>query len=230
MLLILVALGAAGLASARLGDLRRERLARGAWDVRRGDVLKVEGRSELDRARGLYLEGELGRALELLRDQATEEADELREQAQEALLLDVPPGRSVPRTRRLAMRGEDLDLARVVDDGDQRSLEVLGFRGDHLESLPLELVEPGGEPLREQPLERLPLGPVTRFDSGRLTGSPTLLVGHRRDGRHVLDVVAGAGQRLRVYRFSGGSPPRVDGRRISAEGGSWTWEGDRFSR
>lgn len=231
--LILLAglLAAVGVASGQAEEFRQERRARQAWEVRRGDVLQREGRGDLMQARARYLEGDLASALELLHQSDSQEADDLRVEVEDAFFVDTPWPGMVPHRRRIALRGEPVDLARVVDDGEDRFLEVHGFRGNRLVQLPVEVLDPEGEPLRQGRLDRVPLGQVVRFDSGRLTGGPNLLVGHRRDGRQLLDVVVGTGERLRLFRFSGESAPRIDGRQVSVEGeGRWRWEGDRFVR
>lgn len=236
LLLLLCALGAAAAAATRADDFRRDLRADQAWQVRRGDVLRQDGRGDLAQARARYLEGDLAAALDLLRHDDSEAADEVRNRVEEALAVDTPWPGMVPRHRRLALRGEETDLARVVQDGEDRFLEVQGFRGDRYGRLPLEILDPGGEPLRKDRVERVPLGQVVRFDSGRLTGAPNLLVGHRRDGQELLDVVVGTGERLRLFRFTARSAPRIDGRQVSVESEGeqdrerWRWEGDRFVR
>lgn len=236
LLLLLCALGAAALAATRADDFRRDRRADQAWQVRRGDVLRQEGTGDLAQARARYLEGDLAGALELVRNDDSDDADDLRTQVEESLAVDTPWPDVVSRHRRIAFRGEEPDLARVVEDGQDRFLEIHGFRGDRYGRIPLQMVDPSGEPLRQDRVERVPLGQVVRFDSGRLTGAPNLLLGHRRDGRELLDVVVGTGERLRLFRFEGGSAPRLEGRQVSVESeseqdrGRWRWEGDRFVR
>ena len=216
-----------------------------AWQVRRGDRLQAEAdtlRAARDpaadraRARALYLEG---RFLECL-DARPEGADELREDAEDALLVDVPWPETVLRTRRLAEGAPEggRDLARVVDEGagEGLALEAFGLReGRHLR-LDLELQAPGGRRLREGSLKRLPLGELVAFEAARLGGLPALRVEHLRDGHPLLDLGVGTPKGLRFHRFQGGGRPRLEGREVTVprEGGGeperWRWEGGRFVR
>jgi hypothetical protein len=218
--------------------------ARRAWEIRHvqglEEALEVladhdDAQASLVRARVAFLQGRLLPCLDLLAGDAREDQegwDSLREQAWEALALDVPWPATVPSWVRLA----EGDLVRVVDDGGSEGLflEAFGERQGLHGPLRCELQRPEGTRLREDRPLRVPLGGSARLEAVKIGASGFVRVEHLRQGRRTLDLGTRAPWGLLLFRFQGASAPTLEGAtvRIPAEKGRkvqrWTWEDGGF--
>lgn len=193
-----------------------ERRARQAWELRRGDVLLDSAPSELERARGLFLEGRFADALLALRELSGDEALALRRRAEEALVLDVPWPERVVQKLTVDLDGDGLgELVRVVDPGFEEAarLEVFLPKREYAVVEP-EFRRPGGEPLDKQP----DLANLRALRTGNLTGRADAVL---RTASNLVILVRGPV----AYVFSGKAQLEEDGVRSD---GLWRWQSDRF--
>jgi len=187
------------------------------------------------RAQRAFLQGRFLPCLDLLAEDSREEQEgwvSLREQAWEALALDVPWPATVPAWVRLA----EGDLVRVVDDGGSEGifLEAFGQRQGLHGALRFEIQRPDGTRLREDRPLRVPLGGSARLEAVKIGGSGFVRVEHLRQGRRTLDLGTRAPWGLLLFRFQSTSAPALEGAtvRVPAEKGRkaqrWTWEDGGF--
>ncbi len=215
-----------------------------AWEIRHvqglEEALEVladhdDAQASLVRARVAFLRGRLLPCLDLLAgdSQGDQEGwDSLREQAWEALALDVP----WPATVRAWVRLAEGDLVRVVDDGGAEGifLEAFGKRQELHGPLRFELQRPDGTRLREDRPLRVPLGGAPRLEAVKIEGTGFVRLEHLRQGRRTLDLGTRAPWGLLVFRFQGASAPTLEGAtvRVPAEKGRkaqrWTWQDGGF--
>ncbi len=241
---LLIALAVRLVPSASLLQARER--ARQAWEIRHAPGLEEalehlqdphEAEAALIRARRAYLQGRFLGCLDLLAGDPGQDQqgwESLREQAWEALALEVPWPGTVLSWERLGPE----DLVRVVDDGGAEGLflEAFGLRQGHHGPLALELRRPDGTRLREDRPWRWPLGPSVRLQALKLEATDFMRLEHLRQGRPTLDLGTRAPGGLVVFRFQGAIPPTVEGAvvRVPAAGGQdarrWRWEEGSFRR
>jgi len=247
LLALLVAVLLAGLLAWRAPSpqlARARERARRAWEIRHAQGLEEAlevladhdgAETTLARARKAFLEGRFVPCLDLLAEDSPKDLEgwePLRDQAWEALALDVP----WPATVRAWVRLAEGDLVRVVDDGGAEGifLEAFGKRQELHGPLRFELQRPDGTRLREDRPLRVPLGGAPRLEAVKIEGTGFVRLEHLRQGRRTLDLGTRAPWGLLVFRFQGASAPTLEGAtvRVPAEKGRkaqrWTWQDGGF--